>query len=824
MSPVFTKTQKQDFMIFDLTCNGQSAPISIDRTVCLNWQTDFNMTGFSVRIQRGKERVFEEFVSSPVGFYEYTGALQALTEYQCVVTCFGEGIEECAQLSFRTALVGGFPEACKWIGAGSTPLEQQSFHGNPATYLWKEFTIQKVEKTFVHLAGLGLFVLEVNGKKASNDVLNCPFTNYEQSVLYANYEITDLLQEGHNEIKIVLGDGWFNQTATDEWDFYKAAWRDNAKAIVLVEGGATLYSDESWHCSTDGKIRSSSIRLGECVDFSKDEYASAQSAIRMRAPKGKFKSMEEFPIRETEVLDYKRVKVFKDCFQLDFETSITGYVRLSLSHNGRIKIRYGDRLSADGRIDNASNAQYVYGGEYQTDSVTGGGERFTYKPYFTYHAFRYVEIEGLTEIPSKEEIKAVFIRSSFPKIGDFSCSNERLNTFYKLSVRSLECNYTGIPTDCPHREKNGWTGDMQLSASVFIKNYGLAVNIYKWLEDICEAQTENGQIPCIVPTSTWGYAWGNGPAWDYALFALPYELYTQRGDTHAIRLVYAACEKYLRFLEGQEQGGLLELGLGDWNYPKKVELELCPLKLISSCYYYSMTKLFAVFSRVLGEGEKQAVYERKSEEIRRAIRAEFLKKGGEDLKGMTALSAMLYFGIAEGIEREDIFRRLVALIEAERYRALFGILGAKYVHNVLCEMGRADVFVKMMECNEYPSFGVWLSRGATTLWEDYEGTNSRNHHMFADIAAVMQTYLLGIKQTEENGRYTLVIEPYLDGFDRLQGQVATANGRAFASYERSDGGFDVRIELPYGVEAAFRYKGQTIALESGITQFKIKSL
>ena len=199
-----------------------------------------------------------------------------------------------------------------------------------------------------------------------------------------------------------------------------------------------------------------------------------------------------------------------------------------------------------------------------------------------------------------------------------------------------------------------------------------------------------------------------------------------------------------------------------------------------------------------------------------------MQDGGKPLKGMTALAAVLYFDIADDEEKESIFSRLVALIEEERYRALFGILGAKYVHTVLCEMGKTDVFIKMMECSEYPSFGVWLTQGATTLWEDFEGTNSRNHHMFADISSVMQTYLLGIKQTNEKGRYSLKIEPYLDGFDALKGNVVTVNGKVVAEYKKSDGGFDVCLEIPYGVDAIFVYHGQAVKLSNGFTHLKIE--
>lgn len=806
-------------MIYNLTVNGQKEPVSVDRSVCLKWQTDFDMKAFSIELKLDGNVVFNDYAESSVCFYEYARKLKGLTEYVCSLTCFGEGITEKADIVFRTALVEGFPKECKWIGAGSLPIAEQNFNGNPATYLYKDFFLEKIEKTYIHLAGLGLFVLRINGRRVSDDVLNCPFCNYDKTVLYANYNITDYLVFGRNTIEIILGDGWFNQTAKDEWDFYKAEWRDNAKAVVLVEGGINLCSDETWQCSLNGQIIASSIRLGERTDFSKDAKSSLSAAKIMIPPKGKLKSMQELPIRETELIDYESVKDFGECVQFDFNDSVTGYVELSAAFKGVVKIRYGDRLDEIGRIDNSSNGQYVYGGEYQTDVIIGTGEKLAYKPSFTYHAFRWVEIEGLDEIPSKDELKAVFIRSAFEKAGSFSCSNERLNKLYALSMRSLECNYTGFLTDCPHREKNGWTGDAQLSASVLIKNYRVADNLYKWLEDVCEAQTEDGKIPCIVPTVSWGYAWGNGPAWDYALFALPYELYLQTGEKHAIKLVFETCERYLNYLNVNAVDGLVELGLGDWNYPQNIKIDLCPLKLISSCYYYSMTRIVSVFARVIGLDEKKREFEVKADLIKTNIRNEFLVENGSRLSGMTALAAVIYFGIAENGEKNDFLNRLVCLIEKENYRALFGILGAKYVHNVLCEYGRQDVFVKMAECNEYPSFGLWLLNGATTLWEDFEGKNSRNHHMFADIASVIQTYLLGVKQEEIDGRYYVSVKPYLDNFDKMQGSVISVNGMVECSYKKSGEKIIVKIFIPYGVSAVFEYKGIVKRLKSGFSEF-----
>ena len=433
-------------------------------------------------------------------------------------------------------------------------------------------------------------------------------------------------------------------------------------------------------------------------------------------------------------------------------------------------------------------------------------------PSFTYHAFRYVEVEGLDKKPEKSEIKAVFIRSSFEFIGEFNCDNKRLNDLYALSLRSMECNFTGFPTDCPHREKNGWTGDMQLSASAFVKNYACQTNLYKWIEDICEAQANDGMLPCIVPTSGWGYTWGNGPAWDYALFEIPLTLYKQTGDTVAISKAYTACEKYFEFLTKRANGGLVEMGLGDWNYPKQVEINVCPLELTCSCYYFAMAKALDIFSETLGFCEKKAIYEKTAKKTKQAIRTKYLD--GVVEKGVTAIAALMYFGITEEDENKILLQKLVSILETNNYAISYGILGVKYVHNVLCREGRQDVFIKIMERDEYPSFGYWIKNGATTLWEDFEGTNSRNHHMFADIVSVMQEYILGVKVKNVKDPF-IEIEPLLSSFNKIEGKLAAPNGELYVLCEKKMGKWQFEVDLPYGVNAELVVLGKRIPLKNG---------
>lgn len=782
-------------MISRFRCNGQENPVGVDRTVILTWETDFPVERFSVRVEKDGALQGGEEISSPVCRYDYRGKLDPLSDYSVRLICFGGGKEETAFLSFRTALTDGFPEDCKWISFG-LPAEERA-EGDPATVLRKTFDAAGTERTYLHVAGLGLFIAEINGKRVGRDVLNCPFTDYSESVLYATYDVTDLLRPKDNEIRVELGDGWYRQTARDEWGFSRAPWKDACKAIVLIEGGASVCSDESWTAAESGVTTASSLRLGERTDYGGKELVGEKNAVVLPPPKGKLKSMEEFPVRETEWIDFTGAKNYGGGVLYDFGTSVTGYVRIGKGFSGRILVRYGDRLDGRGRIDNASNAQYVYEGEYQTDFVAGDGRR-EYSPKFTYHAFRWVEIEGLGEPLRKGELQAVFIRSSFERIGDFSCDSERLNRLYTLAVRSLECNFTGIPTDCPHREKNGWTGDMQLSAAAYLLNFDCAPNLYKWLEDVVEAQAEAGAIPCIVPTAGWGYDWGNGPAWDFALFEVPYRLWKIRGDGHAVGIVYDACEKYLGFLRKKEEDGLIDWGLGDWNCPGDVGISACPVKLTSSCYYYESCRIFSEFSDYLGERGKAETYRNKAGDILSAIRREFLP-GKEYGESVTFLAALLYFGVTT--DEEKTLAELVALLEKLGYAACFGILGAKFTHNVLCRYGRQDVFLKMLGRSEYPSFGAWIEEGATSLWEDFEGKNSRNHHMFADVAAVMQTYLAGVGMREGKEGREITVSPARTAFSFLSARVPTVNGVLSLRVARTKGGREIDVEIPCGVPA-----------------------
>ncbi len=673
-------------------------------------------------------------------------------------------------------------------------MESQNENGNPALYLHREFELRAPKSATLLYAGLGLCVIYINGRRVGDAVLQSAFTDYRKSVLCEREDVTGLLLSGKNVIDVILGDGWYNQTAKDTWGFWRAEWRGARKLrLALIVGEETvLCSDTDWLMSAEGEIRSSSIRLGERHNCCKSiDWLRALPAVETEAPKGTLKICEMPPIRECEALDFVSCAPYSGGYLLDFGKSMAGYVRIegNFPAGTIIKVRHGDRLE-NGRIDNTSNAQYIDNQvfEYQTDVYIADGTARVYFPLFVYHGYRYAEIEGLPEEPNKGSIKGISIHTDFARIGGFTCSDERLNTLYEMSIAASEANYVGIPTDCPHREKNGWTGDAQLSVEHYLLNYACEQNLLKWLEDIAEAQHKDGAVPCIVPTSGWGFDWGNGPAWDFALFALPRALKKYRGIENS---VLQTAIRYHAFLETKSREHLVDWGLGDWNFPKCVPKDrIAPRELTSSCYYLEMTRLLAQWT-----GEMR--YASLAEQIEGAIRQKY---AGDTRMG--SLACLTYFGIADRTEA------LLEALEANGWRYAAGILGVQYINNVLISHGHCDAFLRLLRTRGYPSFLEWADRGGTALWEDFEGTNSRCHQMYADLAAVLIKGVGGIRV-----RSAECVELCPDPVDLSSFEAHTALPSGTVSVAYASGAFTVRITG--ALEAVWTKDGGQILLKEG---------
>jgi len=687
----------------------------------------------------------------------------------------------------------------------------------PGPLLRKVFEVGKpVRRAMAAVSGVGYYELRLNGAKGGDRVLDPVFTRFDRRVLYAAYDVTDRLKPGRNAVGAMLGKGFYNVDFRDEWDFDKAPWR-GAPALLLqlrleyADGTVeTVASDGTWRVC-DGPVRHDGIRNGEEYD-ARDEKAGWDTAdyddsgwrpaLVGGGPKGALRAGLTAPIKVMETLRPVAVSEPKPgIFVFDLGQNMAGWARLRVSGPAgrKVVLRYGERLAADGTLDQKEIAKFVRGVPFQTDAYTlkGGGEE-VWEPRFAYHGFRWVQMEGFPGRPTAVSLEGRAVHTSCAPAGGFECSDALLNAIQRMTLWSYRGNFVGIPTDCPHREKNGWTGDAHLASEQAMLNWSNTPAYESWLRSFKEEQRPGGDYAGIIPTTGWGY--GIGPAWDSAYLIIPWYLYLYTGDIRPIEEHYEAWKRYLDSLGRLAKGFLVEAGLGDWVPAETVT----PTAVTSTGYYYGDALLMSRFAAILGKAEEARVYTELAGNIRAAFQAAFIKADGSVANGsQTALSAALFWGLAPEALRDKIADRLVRAVAARDDHLDVGILGAKYLFRALSDMGRTDLALRILRQKTPPSYGDWLERGATTLWEDWGDGSSRNHVMFGDVSAWFIQYLAGINADPGNPAFRrLILRP------RPAGGLASARawhespfGRIESDWAIEGGTFRWRILVPPGTTA-----------------------
>lgn len=639
----------------------------------------------------------------------------------------------------------------------------------------KEFTVGKpVKRATATICGLGYHELSLNGKKVGNHVLDPAFTRYDRRSLYVTHDVTDELTQGVNALGVMLGNGWYNMHTRSTWNFDQSPWRDEPAMLMQLriefEDGSvqTVASDGSWRANT-GPVVLDSVRTGEVYDARKEmpgwdtagfnDSKWAQPRI-VKGPEGKLSAQMMPPMRVTETI--KPVKITEPregIYIFDLGQVMPGWVQLHVSGPAgtRVTMRYSERLE-NGMIERHEIDKFGFEGPFQTDTyILKGDGREVWEPRFTYHGFRYVEVTGFPGTPTLDSLCGRVVHTDFKTAGSFECSNELLNTIQQLTRWSYRGNYHGYPTDCPQREKNGWTGDAQLAAEQAMFNFHNAGSYIKWIQDIADEQREDGAIPAIVPTSGWGYHWGNGPAWDSAFFLVPWYQYLYKGDARILTRHLDSFQQYVDYLTAKSKNHIVKIGLGDWAPADTVT----PAVITSTGYYYVDTLILAETARLAGKKEMAATYAERAKQIRAAFNKEFYKGDGVYLNGsQTALSCAMYQGMAEEPEKAKVLEKLVADIERKQGHLDVGILGAKYLFHTLSENGLHDVAWQVATQTTPPSYGAWVEQGATTLWEHWDGHSSLNHIMFGDISAWFYQKLAGIRPDPQHpGFKNIILRP-----------------------------------------------------------------
>ena len=750
---------------------------------------------------------------------------------------------------FETGLMGQYAWRGNWI---SDAHDSDFF---PAPRFRKEFKARGgIAQARAYIAVAGLYTMYINGEKVGGRVLDPAFTRYDRRVLYSTYDVTDLLRSGANAIGVELGNGWYNHQAVTTWHFEKAAWRARPAfcldiRILYADGTEEVVSSGfGWHTSSGGPLVYNNIYTGEHFDARLEQDGWTEpgfkeegwEGIKLRAcPAVVVSSQQMAPIRESaEIEAVNIIKLNDNRYIYDFGTNMAGNVHLRIKgpRDTGIELTYAERLNSEGRADQ-DNINYYYFGDnnaepLQTDRVTLSGGDDVFIPKYSYKGFRYVEVNASSALDwGKEQLKAVRINSDVPEVGSLESSAPIVKDIWQATLRSYLSNLQGYPTDCPQREKNGWTADAHIAIETGLYNYDAFTVYEKWLADHRDEQQPNGLLPDIIPTCGWGY-WdpavnGNGLDWTSSVALIPWELYLFYGDSKPLKDNYDNIRRYVDYALTLTKDGLCTWGRGDWVPVTKRSNKT----LICSCFLYKDLDILCRAARLFGFAEDAKKYGEIAEKVRDAVNAKFLNKAtGVYADGMqTDQSLPLAFGLVPDECRQAVLQALVKRVEEDGSRVNAGVHGAKYALNVLAEGGYGELAYKMAAAKDFPSWGWWLENGKTTLIEnwrlDVTRDNSDNHVMFGDIAAWFHRALGGINPDPEcPGFKHIILRPcFPAGLDKFSCSYDSPRGRIDVSWQRKKRKVTVMAVIPCGASATFHYPdGRTEELASGAHELSIK--
>ncbi len=700
----------------------------------------------------------------------------------------------------------------------------------------KDFDISELPSSVEATIGCtGFFELWLNGENITDGLL-VPFqANSERTVFYKKYDITKNLRTGNNCICILLGNGFANPIGGEVWDQYKLRTRGApAFAFEMTVGDTTIYaSDFVWTRSPllfdDYRVGTyfdarliADIKNNTCEWFAPDvrEEPEGQKRLCGFEPvriirKLKPKILPEDYLRDYRIRDVFKEKLHTECELMkpapvcggiiyDFGENISGVpvVKFRNTTPGQVIHMQFAELLFEGFPDYINVDVYPDGCCQQDIYICRGADEECYSPSFTYHGARYCYLHGAKA--EDVDIEFAVVRNDVKRCSSFECSEEISNEVYSACIRSDESNLHNIITDCPTREKNGWTGDASVSADHFLMGFSAEKVFSAWMDAISDMQHVDGSIPCIVPSHD---GISDSVIWDSVLFTLPYYCYKYSGDTKIILDNAKAMKKNLVYHLGfRDERGIVDRGMGDWlPVDSGASAYASPLGFCCTAMMAEMCRMGEVMMKAVGNISDAEFYKNTRNELVSAIRKEYIQDGtvgkGRTEKYVkplyrecqTSQAIGLFFDIFPESEKKAAAEKLVSLIHRNRDSFDCGFLGIRAVFHILSEYGYGNLAHKMITKPTHPSYANMIYRGETTVWERfvYAGgrTGSHNHHFMGEPSMWYLSDVLGIKVNPDMDNHNkIVISPdFISGLSYAKGHYENDSGRVDVLWQRNDG-------------------------------------
>lgn len=706
-----------------------------------------------------------------------------------------------------------------------------------APYFRKVFTVNDAADAQIKIAVCGFYKLFINGKDITKGAL-APYISNPDDFIYCDCYTVNL-KRGKNVIGVLLGNGFVNNPGGWVWEFDRAKYRSAPHfALQLVCGDFVIESDESFK-TAPSPITFDDYRYGEHYDarlqldgWSTPEFDDSKwgNALTAPTPRGEIRICEAEPIVVKKELKPVNITKLENGYLYDFGQNGAGVCRLTVKGDAgqRIEMRHGEML-VDGKLDleyiwfpyNENGVHWAFDKEnIHKDIYTCRGDGLeTYTPSFTYHGFQYVMVTGIKESQATPELLTYLVMNSdLAPCGNFTSSNKTVSALYDMTVRSDLANFYYFPTDCPQREKNGWTADAALSAEQLLLKFDATASYKEWLRNICKAQNTSGALPGIVPTGGWGFDWGNGPAWDCVLAVLPYFIYKYRGDKQPITECAPSFVKYLHYLTTRnDPDGLLHIGLGDWcPVGERYAKPKAPLIVTDTIMAIDIADKMALLFDAVNMNAQADFARAVAAQYRRSFRAKLIDFDTMTVSGecQTSQAMAIYYNIFEKGEKAAAFSRLLDFIKQADDHIDLGVLGARVIFDVLSDFGYADLALKMIIRPDFPSLGYMAERGYNSLWEQItEGPfDSVNHHFWGSFTAWFVKALAGIDYNPDADDLSRVdIKPHIvQELSDVAAYYDCIYGKIEVAWVKENGAVTLTVSVPDGMTGVIEPKNNYI--------------
>ncbi len=873
-----------------LTCDKMESPLMVTSTRpefgwrIISKENDKHQTAYELEIfdvSGGEEMLIQstgKTISSQSQGVSYDGnkLLEPLKKYRWRVRVWDEkdvASEWSEKSSFRMAPSSLFLNA-KWIGSISREDAKlpkgRKFHAtvlkrpenkvvwdqvNPLShksiYLRHTFNSEKtVEEAVAYVSGLGLYEFSLNGEKVGDSEFAPLLSDYDQTVYYNAYDVTDYLVDGPNAIGILLGNGFYNVQGGRYRKllvsfgpptlFFKMRITYSDGTVKEVQSGENWkfsYSPVTFNCIYGGEDYDATLEQPgwDKAGFDDNEW---KPVVVQEAPRGKLRAQQTAPVKIMERFAPRETTKISDTRQvMDMGQNLAGFPEIVVrgSRGDTIRLTPGESLNEDGTV-----SQKQTGGKHYYEYVLKGEGEEHWHPRFSYYGFRYIQTDLMPNsgkhdktLPEIREVNSCFIYNSAEKISTFESSNSIFNNAHRIIGNAVRSNMQSVFTDCPHREKLGWLEQVHLNGPGLYYNYNLRTFMPKVMQDIRDAQLPNGLVPSIAPEYVeFDGAFRDSPEWGSSSVIIPWMYYLYYGDSSLIHEYYDVMKGYVDYLSSTSTDHIVSHGLGDW-YDYHGERagfsKNTPVPLVATAHYYWDIVLLSRAAGMVGNDTDKVYYDQLAQSVKTAFNNCFFNQETSQYgSGSQASNAIpLFFELVEQENREAVSANLVKDIQQRGNRLTTGDVGNRYLFQTLARNNLNDLMYKMHNHDEVPGYGFQVKFGATTLteqWDPREGT-SWNHFMMGQIDEWFFAWLAGIQPDIDNPGYKKFrIAPQVVGdLTYVSASTETLYGKIAVDWNLKNGIFTLDVQIPVNTEATIILPNkEEVTAGSGKHSFSIK--